>query len=182
MSKIGKKPIVLPSAVKIQIEEERIKVSGPQGEAFFYIPRGFLVELKENIIYIRPQQSTKEYSALWGTTRANLNNVINGVLQKFEKKLEIEGVGYRAEIQEENLILKLGYINPVILKIPENIQVKVEKNIIVVTGISKEAVGQFAALIRSQKPPEPYKGKGIHYLGEKIRRKAGKKLATASSV
>jgi len=177
VSRIGKKPILIPEGVEVKQEDGLLKAKGPLGEDSVRIPPGFKVEIQDSQIKIIPLKEEKNTSMLWGTTRALVNNCLQGVKNGFSKELEIEGVGYRAEKEGENLVLRIGYINPVSLPIPKGLEVKVEKNTILVRGISKEAVGQFAARIKLQKPVEPYKGKGIHYKGETIRRKAGKKLA-----
>lgn len=180
MSKIGKKPIQIPTGVTIKIEDNKITVSGPQGS----LERTFRPELEVlvegDVVKVLPVKETKQTPALWGLTRALIANMVDGVVKKFEKKLEISGIGYQASVQGGDLVLKIGFTHPVAIAIPEGIEVKVEKNIVVIAGRDKEAVGQFAASVRTRKKPEPYKGKGIYYAGEKIRRKAGKKLASAS--
>lgn len=179
MSRIGKKEINIPDAVKVSLDGKQIKATGPQGEGSLIIKEGFDLNLQDNVLSVQPrkQNQSKDYFAQWGTTRALINNLITGVAEGFEKKLEINGVGYRADVEGANLNLKLGYSHPVILPIPEGISVATEKNIIVVSGVSKEKVGHFAALIKFQRPVEPYKGKGIHYVGERVLRKAGKRVA-----
>jgi len=181
MSKIGKKLIEVPSGVAVVIDGDLIKVSGPKGELGYRLPRELKVALSENKITILPVVKSKRTPALWGTIRAIIANLVNGVDKGFEKKLEIEGVGFRAQLQGNDLVLNLGFSHPVIFKTPGNIKVSVEKNTIIVSGVSKELVGQTAANIRALKKPEPYKGKGIHYVGEIIKRKAGKKVAGATS-
>ncbi|KKU42277.1 MAG: 50S ribosomal protein L6 [Candidatus Azambacteria bacterium GW2011_GWD2_46_48] len=176
MSKIGKKPIQIPTGVTIKIEDNKITVSGPQGS----LERTFRPELEGDVVKVLPVKETKQTPALWGLTRALIANMVDGVVKKFEKKLEISGIGYQASVQGGDLVLKIGFTHPVAIVIPDGVEVKVEKNIVVITGRDKEAVGQFAASVRARKKPEPYKGKGIYYAGEKIRRKAGKKLASAS--
>ena len=181
MSKIGKKPIEIPQDVTITIEAPMVKIKGPKGELSFKISREIEVKLDEKQLLILPIGKSKKVSALWGTTRAIIANMVTGVEKGFEKKLEIEGVGFKAQIQGNDLVLSLGFSHPVIFKPPEGIKVSVEKNTITVSGISLEMVGQVAANIRALKKPEPYKGKGIHYVGEVIRRKAGKKVAGTTS-
>lgn len=178
MSHIGKKSINIPEGVEVKIENGLLRAKGPRGEASLVIPNILKVEISSNNLNVVPIRDGKNTKALWGTTRAHLNNLIKGLTQGFQKDLEIEGVGYRVNIEGKNLVLKVGYINLVNLEIPEGIEVKIEKNSIFVSGNSKEKVGQFAAEIKAVKPVEPYKGKGIHYKGERIRRKAGKKIAT----
>ena len=181
MSRIGKKSINIPEGVEVKIENNVLKAKGPRGEAFLVIPDSLKVEISNNSLNVSSIREEKDTKALWGTTRAHLNNLIKGLIQGFQKDLEIEGVGYRVNVEGKNLVLKVGYINPVSLEIPDGIEVKIEKNSIFVSGNSKEKVGQFAAEIKAVKPVEPYKGKGIHYKGERIRRKAGKKIATTGT-
>lgn len=177
MSRIGKKEINIPVSVEVTLEGDKFKAKGPKGEDFLIIKNGFKIDIKENVLLVVPLEKKKDYFAQWGTLRALINNIIIGVKDGFEKQLEINGVGYRADIEGSNLNLKLGYSHPIVLSVPEGLDVKIEKNIITINGISKEQVGQFAALIKFQRPVEPYKGKGIHYVGEKILRKAGKRVA-----
>lgn len=177
MSRIGKQPIQIPENVEVKIIQDGIKVKGPKGELNQSIPSQIEVALKEKELVVTPRQKTKETPALWGLFRSLIFNMVQGVSQGFEKKLEIEGVGYRASLQGNKLVLNLGFSHPIEIEAPEGIEFKVDKNIITVSGIDKQLVGQMAAKIRAQRKPEPYKGKGIHYLGEVIRRKAGKKAA-----
>lgn len=177
MSRIGKKPILIPEGVEVEQEGNLLKAKGPLGEDSVQIPSNFKIEIDNNQVRVIPLKKERDTSMFWGTTRSLVNNCLEGVKNGFSKELELEGVGYRVTIEGKNLVLKIGYINPVYLPIPEGLEVKVEKNTILVKGISKEKVGQFASRIKLQKPVEPYKGKGIHYKGEQIRRKAGKKLA-----
>ena len=163
------------------IDAPMVKIIGPKGELSFKVSREIEVKLDGKQLLILPVGKSKKVPALWGTTRAIIANMVAGVEKGFEKKLEIEGVGFKAQIQGNDLILNLGFSHPVIFKPPENVKISVEKNIIMVSGISLEVVGQVAANIRALKKPEPYKGKGIHYVGEVIRRKAGKKVAGTTS-
>lgn len=180
MSRIGKQPIVIPSGVTVKIDGNLILVKGPKGELKKEIPAEIQVALKDNQIVLRPAKETKKTSALWGLSRALLANLIEGVTRGFEKKLEIEGIGYKMMLQGRDLILSLGFSHPVQFKTPAGIDFKVEKNVIEISGIDKELVAQTAANIRALKKPEPYKGKGIHYVGEVIRRKAGKKAVKSA--
>ncbi len=177
MSKIGKKSIEIPSGVIVVIEDNLIKVKGPKGELEYKIPRELKITLSENKLAVLPIVNSKKTPALWGTIRAVIANMVAGVEKGFEKKLEIEGIGFKAQLQSNDLILNLGFSHPIIFKPPEGIKISVEKNTIIVSGISLELVGQIAANIRAFKKPEPYKGKGIRYAGEIVRRKAGKKVA-----
>jgi len=180
MSRIGKKEINIPDSVEVILEENKLKAKGPKGEDFLIIKNGFKINIKDNVLSVVPLEQKKDTFAQWGTLRALINNLIIGVDKGFEKQLEINGVGYRVDIDGANLNLKLGYSHPIILSVPEGIDVKVEKNIITINGISKEKVGHFAALIKFQRPVEPYKGKGIRYVGEKVLRKAGKKVVSTA--
>jgi large subunit ribosomal protein L6 len=180
MSRIGKKPIEIPQGVEIKIEGNVVKVKGPKTELSFKVSPEIKVVLAENKISISAEPTTKEVRALWGLTRAILQNMVTGVTTGFQKKLEIEGVGFKANIEGKDLVLDVGFSHTVKIKGPEGITFAVEKNVIVVSGADKGLVGEIAATIRRVKPPEPYKGKGIHYMGEHIRRKLGKKaVATA---
>lgn len=181
MSKIGKKIIEIPNGVTVAIEDGLIKVKGPKGGLEYKIPRELKVALSENKIAVLPVSKSKRTPALWGTIRAVIANLISGVDKGFEKKLEIEGVGFRAQPQGDDLALNLGFSHQVIFKAPKGIKLEVLKNTITISGVSKELVGQTAANIRALKKPEPYKGKGIRYAGEVIKKKAGKKIAGATS-
>lgn len=177
MSKIGKKIIEIPNDVTVVIEGKIVKAKGPLGELEFTLPREIEASLKDNQLTIVVAVDSKKTPALWGTARAVIANMVLGVHRGFEKKLEIEGVGFKAQMQGQDLVLNLGFSHPVVFKVPEGVKINVEKNSIAVSGPSVELVGQTAANIRALKKPEPYKGKGIHYAGEVIRRKAGKKVA-----
>ncbi|MDP2638581.1 MAG: 50S ribosomal protein L6 [Candidatus Azambacteria bacterium] len=177
MSKIGKQPIEIPNNVKVTVEERVAKVEGPKGALLLIIPKEIELKLDDKNLLVLPVGKSKKTAALWGTIRAIMANMVIGVEKGFEKKLEIEGVGFKARMEKEDLILNIGFSHPVIFKAPKGVNISVEKNIITVSGISLELVGQAAANIRALKKPEPYKGKGIHYVGEIVRRKAGKKVA-----
>jgi len=181
MSRIGKKIIEIPQGVKVEIADKEIKVSGPKGELKQFIHPEIKVESEDGKISVAPKKElSKKGRGLWGLYRALIANMVTGVSKGFEKKLEIEGVGFKANVDGNNLVLNLGFTNPIkIEKIP-GISFLVEKNIITVSGPDKERVGHIAALIRKQKKAEPYKGKGIKYQGEKIRRKEGKKVVSSS--
>ncbi len=179
MSRIGKKPIEIPDKVEIEVKDNLIKVKGPKGELEREVRPEIKVEEKDGSIIVSPLGESKKIRAFWGLTRALIANMVKGVTEGFEKKLEIEGVGYKAKLEGDNLILNMGYSHPVSIKKPEGIEFSVEKNLITVSGIDKEEVGQIAAKIRAVRKPEPYKGKGIRYKGEQVRRKVGKKAAGA---
>lgn len=177
MSRIGKNPIQIPQGVTVSIVDFVATVTGPKGVLSMKIHRLINVEQKDSQLIVAPtsgKESAKEAGALWGTTRANLANLIKGVTEGFEKKLELQGVGYRAEVKGKNLVLHVGYSHPVEFAAPEGIAFAVEKGVITVSGIDKQLVGEIAAQIRKTRKPEPYKGKGVRYLGEVVRRKEGK--------
>lgn len=177
MSRIGKKIIIMPEEVNAQIENSIISISGPKGELTHKISPKIEVYLNnnENTIQVKIIDKTKKTQALHGLYRTIINNMVIGVSKGFEKKLIINGVGYRSQNDGNKLILNMGYSHPIHITPPENITIKVENNInITVSGINKETVGQIAAKIRATRPPEPYKGKGIRYIDETIRRKVGK--------
>ena len=181
MSRVGKKPIQIPQGVEVKISDHRVVIKGPKGELSREVRPEIGVEVKEGKILVSPKIETKKTKALWGLTRALIANMIKGVTEGYERKLEIEGVGFRASVEGENLVLSVGFTHPVKIKAPEGIKFSVEKNIITVSGTDKELVGQMAAKIRAIRPPEPYKGKGIRYVGERVRRKVGKKAVTAAT-
>lgn len=181
MSRIGKKAIEIPEGVEVNIDGRKVIIKGPKGELSREVRPEIKVELKEGKIFVKPEIETKKTKAFWGLTRALLANMVKGVTEGYEKKLEIRGLGYKAKIEGDDLVLMVGFTHSVKIKIPETIKVSVEKNIITISGIDKELVGLIAAKTRKVKPPEPYKGKGIRYLGEEVRRKAGKKVVTGGA-
>jgi large subunit ribosomal protein L6 len=176
MSRIGRKPIPVPSGVSVAIDPERVTVNGPRGELFERIHRDITVEqVGEELIVTRPTDRG-EHRALHGLTRSLVANMVEGVTSGFEKRLEIQGVGYRAQLKGRDLELALGYSHPVPVKAPDGIEFEVpQPTRIVVRGIDKQLVGEVAANIRKQRKPEPYKGKGIRYEGEYVARKVGKR-------
>ncbi len=176
MSRVGKKPVSVPSGVTANVQGKTISVKGPKGTLSLVVDERVKVEMGQGQIKVDPADESKEARALWGTTRSNLNNIVTGVTQGFERKLEITGVGYRASVQGKNLQLALGYSHDVVYAIPEGIAVATPKPTeILITGIDCRQVGQVAAEIRAYRPPEPYKGKGVRYSDEFIFRKEGKK-------
>jgi large subunit ribosomal protein L6 len=176
MSRIGKKPVSLPSGVTAQVNGQEVKVKGPKGELKHVLAEAMVAKLDKDGIEIAMREDSKEARAMWGMSRTMVANLIAGVTEGFTKRLEITGVGYRAAVQGQNLQLQLGYSHDIAFPIPQGIQVACPKPTeIVVTGIDKQKVGQVAAEIRRFRPPEPYKGKGIKYAGEFILRKEGKK-------
>ena len=179
MSRIGKKPIQIPPGVEIKIENEEITVKGPKGELKRKIRPEIAVENKDGQIFVSVKKNQKNSNPFWGLTRTLIFNMVQGVVEGHQKELEIHGVGYRANLEGEDLVLLVGYSHPVKIKKVEGIDFKIEKNVITVSGTEKELVGQIAAKIRKVRKPEPYKGKGIRYVGEYVRRKVGKKAVGA---
>ena len=179
MSKIGKKPILLPSGVDVSVKDGLIVVKGPKGELTKKYPNKLIgITVDSGWIKVAPLSRSERAHVNWGTFRSHINNMVKGVSEGWTKSLELVGVGYRAEIQGNDLVLTVGYSHPVKVTSPEGINIKVEKSIITVEGANKELVGEISDKIRSVRPPEPYKGKGIKYTDEVIRRKAGKAAKT----
>jgi len=178
MSRIGKKPILVPEAVDVKINGRMVVIKGPKGTMNQNILGEILVEQKDGQIFVSMERETKANRQLWGLTRSLLQNCVTGVLSGFDKKLEMVGVGYKAAVSDpKTLKVEAGFSHPVIMTVPDGLTVIVEKSVITVSGIDKQRVGEFAAKIRDIRVPEPYKGKGIRYQGEKVRRKEGKKAA-----
>ena len=180
MSRIGKKIIRIPSGVDIRISDNSIVVKGPKGELSRNLTSGLLAEIRGENLSMNMERDKKNSSALWGTSQALINNMIIGVSRGFEKKLTFEGVGYKAAVNGNRLVLNLGFSHPIEIEAPKGIEFKVEKNAIVVSGIDKHLVGQITANIRLKRKVEPYKGKGIRYEKEVVRRKAGKKAVASA--
>jgi len=194
MSRIGKKPISIPQGVEVKIEGRKVITKGPKGELSFDLPSGIQFEIKDSNppatlpsigrapakIFLSPLEKTKKLFALWGTIRAIIAANIKGITEGYEKKLEIEGLGYRAQVEGGNLVLNVGFTHPVKIEVPERIKISVDKNIIIVSGIDKQLVSQIAAKIKKVKEPDPYKAKGIKYSGEVIKKKAGKKVVATT--
>lgn len=181
MSRIGKQPIVLPEGVRVTVAEHVVTIAGPRGTLTRIIRPEVRVAVEDGRISVVPVSASQKTPAYWGLTRALLAAMVEGVARGFEKKLEIEGIGYRASLSGADLQLAIGFSHPVIIPAPPGISYRVEKNVVSVSGIDKELVGDVAARIRNIRPPEPYKGKGIRYAGEIIRRKAGKKAVTTGA-
>ncbi|OGP83404.1 MAG: 50S ribosomal protein L6 [Deltaproteobacteria bacterium RBG_16_54_11] len=178
MSRIGRAPISVPQGVEVKQAGSALEVKGPKGILSQHIPTGISLEIGDGVIHVKRKGDAKRARSLHGLMRTLIANMVTGVTQGFEKGLEIVGIGYRANVQGKNLQLSLGYSHPVLYAIPEGIELVVEKqNKITVKGTDKQKVGQVAAEIRSFRKPEPYKGKGIRYIGEQVRRKAGKAKA-----
>ena len=176
MSRIGKKPVVVPAGVTAKVDGQRVQVKGAKGQLEFRVPDDVSVVQESNEIKVDPRNDTKRARALWGTARAQVNNIVLGVTKGFEKKLEITGVGYRAAVQGKVLQLALGYSHDVNYAIPAGVTIVTPKPTeITISGVDKQQIGQIAAEIRALRGPEPYKGKGVKYAGEFIFRKEGKK-------
>src|SRR5215212_31551 len=176
MSRIGKQPIPIPDGVEVSIEADRVAVKGPKGELFERIPRDIEVVQEDGQLLVKRPTDRGEHRALHGLTRSLVANMVEGVTTGFQKTLEIQGVGYRALLKGRDLELALGYSHPVPIKAPDGIEFEVpQPTRIIVKGNSKQQVGELAANIRKQRPPEPYKGKGIRYQGEYVARKVGKR-------
>ena len=175
MSRIGKMPIAIPAGVTVEVaENNKVTVKGPKGELTRVLPSEMTIKVEDGHVVVERPNDLKREKSLHGLTRSLLNNMVTGVNAGFEKKLEVNGVGYRAAKNGNTLNLTLGYSHPIDMVDPEGITTEVQGNVIIVKGIDKEKVGQFAAEIRDKRRPEPYKGKGIKYADETIRRKVGK--------
>ena len=176
MSRIGRKPIPIPDAVTVELAPGRVAVKGPKGELAQSLSPDMTVEKDDGAIVVKRPTDRGEHRALHGLTRSLIANMVEGVTEGFEKRLEIQGVGYRAQLQGRKLVLALGYSHPIEMDAPDGIEFEVpQPTRVIVRGISKQAVGEVAANIRKQRPPEPYKGKGIRYEGEYVMRKVGKR-------
>lgn len=181
MSKIGKNPIMIPDKTEVSVLPKEpgkravVTVTGPLGSLSRSYADEVSLAVENGSITVTPKNDSKFSRSLWGTVASHVKNMIQGVHTKYERKLDLQGVGYKVELQGKVLKLSVGFSHPVTLDIPEGIAVALDKNLITISGIDKEAVGQFASVIRAAKPPEPYKGKGIRYVGEYVRQKQGKK-------
>lgn len=177
MSLIGKRPIKIPDKVKIKIESDKVFVEGPKGKLEWVLPGGIEVQADTSQILIKRVREDKIGYSLHGLARSCINNMVKGVSEGYVKTLEIHGVGYRAQVQGKLLNLQLGFSHPIVHPIPEGIAINIQKSLIIVEGIDKIKVGEVAAEIRDYFKPEPYKGRGIRYAGEYVRKKAGKAVA-----
>jgi large subunit ribosomal protein L6 len=176
MSRVGKNPVAVPSGVTVNIAGQTLTAKGKLGELKLVVSNEVAASVEDGKVWIKPKSETKRARTLWGTTRALVNNMVQGVAQGFTANLEINGVGYRAAVQGKNLVLQLGFSHEVVYPIPPDVKIACEKpTTVAISGASKQRVGQIAAEIRSFRKPEPYKGKGIKYDHEMIRRKEGKK-------
>jgi len=175
MSRIGKQPITIPEKVKVDVKGQKVLVEGPKGKLDFELPRRTGAKVESSNVLVSRQGDDAEAKALHGLSRSIVNNMVKGVSEGFVKKLEIQGVGFKAAVQGKNVNLSLGYSHPLNYPIPDQIKVTVEENTkLTIEGPDKQVVGQVAAEIRAYYPPEPYKGKGVRYVGEKVERKEGK--------
>ncbi len=177
MSRIGKKPVSIPSGVEVSLDKRVVSVKGPKGALSFEHRREVKVTIEGELLQVAKVGETKQAQALWGTTAKTIANMITGVTTGFEKSLELNGVGYRMNLQGKKMVLALGFSHPVEMELPEGVTAVIEGNVLKVTGSDKQQVGEFAAVVRKLKPVEPYKGKGFKYVGEIVRRKEGKKAA-----
>jgi len=179
MSHIGKQPINIENGVEVKVDGSEVSVKGPKGELSWNLPKGIEIIIENGVVKVKMKEEKKDLLKFYGLARSLIANMVTGVTKGFDKKLELSGVGYRARVDGRNLILNVGYSHPVKIEPPEGITIQVSENIITVSGIDKQLVGNVADKIRSVRPPEPYKGKGIKYENEIIRRKAGKAAKTA---
>ena len=176
MSRVGNSPIKLPDSVNLTTEGARLVAKGSKGELAMALPSNVDVAVNDGVVTVTPREKNIQGRSIWGTVRANINNMVVGVSTGFTRNLEINGVGYRAAMQGNKLQLNLGYSHPVVMDIPAGLTVKVENNTkIEITGADKQLLGQFASEVRAKRPPEPFKGKGVKYAEEHIVRKEGKK-------
>lgn len=174
MSRIGVQPIILPEGVSLTREGRVLTLSGLKGQLSLSLPEGIEVVEKDKNLQVSRASDERQHHALHGTIRSLLANIVTGITEGFVKKLELIGIGYRASIEDGEIVLQVGFTHPVKMTIPEGLEAKIEKNVITISGIDRQRVGQFAAVVRDVRPPEPYKGKGIRYEGEKVRMKQGK--------
>jgi large subunit ribosomal protein L6 len=181
MSRVGKQPIPVPSGVKVTREGDNIKVKGPKGELSMNLQPGIAMAEEDSTLVLRQERTDRQGPAMYGLSRALLANMVKGVSDGFSRTLEIQGTGYRAVMKGKNLELQLGFSHPIEYAVPEGVEITVESPTrVVVKGVDKQQVGQVAAEIRGFRPPEPYKGKGVRYEGEHVRRKAGKSASSAT--
>ena len=176
MSRIGQSPISLSDEVEVSLDEKNLKVKGPKGELFLEISKKINVDIDNKVIKIVNNDNSKQGKAVWGTTRSLVNNMVVGVTKGFSKNMEIVGVGYRGSLNGKVLTLNLGLSHTVEMNIPEGIEIKMDGNTkFSISGVDKQKIGQFASVVRSKRPPEPFKGKGVRYADEYVVRKEGKK-------
>jgi large subunit ribosomal protein L6 len=181
MSRVGRRPIPIPDGVTVELKDGSVRVKGPKGALSERIPPQIEVTIGGGQVTMQRPDDRKQSKALHGLARALIANMVEGVTERFSKQLEIQGVGYRAEVKGKQVTLNVGFSHPVELEVPEGLEISVERNVLIkIEGASRQQVGQFAADLRAVRPPEPYKGKGIRYVGERVRRKVGKAGATAA--
>jgi large subunit ribosomal protein L6 len=180
MSRIGKKSVIIPDGVEMKISANMVNIKGPKGALEFAHHYEVKVALQDKFVSVTKTGGSKKAQAIWGTTAKLISNMIKGVTEGFEKELELNGVGLRMSVSGKKVAMALGFSHPVEMTIPEGLAVKIENNVMTISGIDKQKVGEFAAIVRKLKPVEPYKGKGFRYVGEVVKLKEGKK-ATASS-
>jgi large subunit ribosomal protein L6 len=180
MSRIGKKPIAIADGVKVETKEGTVLVTGPKGSLSFVFSPEMEIKISEKEVAVINNGKSKNSGALWGTTARLIENMIKGVTLGYQKQLELNGVGFRMAVQGRKINMALGFSHPVVVEIPEGIEAGIENNIMTISGIDKQKVGQLAAHIKSLKPVEPYKGKGFHYVGEAVKRKEGKKTVASA--
>jgi large subunit ribosomal protein L6 len=180
MSKIGKKPLVLPEGVTATMTPQAVTIKGKGGAIVVPVLSHVTAAIEGNTITLSIASAEKQARANWGTMGAHLKNAVTGVTEGFEKKLDVQGIGFKANLEGKVLVLSLGFTHPIKYTAPEGVMIKLEKSNIIVTGIDRQLVGQVAATIRKFRKPEPYQGKGIRYVGEQVRRKEGKKVAGAA--
>lgn len=179
MSRIGKKPVVIPDKVEVTLSANVVTVKGPKGTLTFTHHYEVAIKIEDGKVIVEKKGVTKRAQALWGTTAKLIDNMIEGVTTGFTKQLELNGVGFRMNLAGKKLNLALGFSHPVVVDLPEKVEGKVENNVLTLSSIDKQILGEFAAYVRKQKPVEPYKGKGFRYVGEQVRRKEGKKAGAA---
>lgn len=174
MSRVGRKPIPIPKGVEIKVAGRTVSVKGPKGQLSREIGEGLELEIDGAVAHVRQNRTGREAGAMFGLTRTLINNMVEGVSEGFSKSLEIHGTGYRAQVQGQKLVLNLGHSHPIEYPLPQGISAAVDQNKLTLSGIDKELLGQVSAEVRRFRPPEPYKGKGVRYVDEHVRRKAGK--------
>ncbi|MEA2007188.1 MAG: 50S ribosomal protein L6 [Patescibacteria group bacterium] len=179
MSRIGKQPIEIPNDVTISIDDRNVQVKGPKGTLDFSASYEVELSVEKNQLIVKKIGKTKNAPAFWGTTRASIQNMVEGVTNGFKKELELHGVGYKMAVQGNKLVLNLGYSHPIEMEIFEGLNVSIDNNVLTVEGIDKQQVGEFAAVVRSKRKVEPYKGKGFRYVGEQFIKKEGKRAVAA---
>jgi len=182
MSRIGRSPVAIPQGVSVEVKQRQVQVKGPKGTLSERIPEPIDAVVEDGQVLLKRPDDRKQNRALHGLARALVANMVRGVTEQFTRELEIQGVGYRAEAKGKSLVLNVGYSHPVEMPVPEGLKVSVDRNVMIkIEGANRQRVGQFASDVRSVRPPEPYKGKGIRYVGEHVRRKVGKAGAAAGA-